>query len=179
MNKKFNLDIPSKSLSYMLIYGGIIIIIVLLGIIPLNRYNAKQSQEVKTIKNQIDEQKELVQEYQFIQNTSNKKETHILPNPAKTKLSRQDMEKFQDAFRAEGVKSGLMIISLLPDTKFLDIGSQNLLYNTTVKGEFANFRKLLVGLGALPYVDQIEEINLKQNSDSMEFKMKIRIALAN
>ena len=37
-------------------------------------------------------------------------------------------------------------------------GSQYLLYNATIKGEFANFRKLLVGLGDLPYMDQIEEI---------------------
>ena len=89
------------------------------------------------------------------------------------------MEKFQDAFRAEGVQAGLMIISLMPDTKFLDSGSQSLLYNATVKGEFANFRKLLVGLGALPYVDQIEEIHLKQHNDAMECQLKIRIALAN
>jgi len=53
MKKKFNLDIPSKSLTYLLICGGIIILIVLLGIIPLNRYNAKRSQEIKTVQNQI------------------------------------------------------------------------------------------------------------------------------
>jgi len=179
MNKKFNLDIPSKSLTYILICGGIIILIVLLGIIPLNRYNAKRSQELKTFQDQIVEKKELGQAYQFIQNTSIKKETNILPNPAKTKLSRQDAEKFQDAFRVEAGRSNLMTISLMPETKSLDGGSQKLLYNATVKGEFANFRKLLVGLGSLPYIDQIEEINLKQYSDSMECKLKIWIALAN
>jgi len=179
MNKKFNLDIPSKSLTYMLICGGIIILIILLGIIPLNHYNAKRSQEIKNVQGQIDEKKGLGQTYQFIQSIPKQKETHILPNPARTKLSRQDMEKFQDAFRAEGVQAGLMIISLMPDTKFLDSGSQSLLYNATVKGEFANFRKLLVGLGALPYVDQIEEIHLKQHNDAMECQLKIRIALAN
>ena len=179
MNKKFNLDIPSKSLTYLLICGGIIILIVLLGIIPLNRYNAKRSQEIKNVQGQIVEKKGLGQAYQFIQNTSIKKETHILPNPAKTKLSRQDAEKFQDAFRVEAGRSNLMTISLMPDTKSLDGGSQKLLYHATVKGEFANFRKLLVGLGALPYVDQIEEINLTQSSDSMECKLKIWIALAN
>ena len=179
MNKKFNLDIPSKSLTYLLICGGIIILIVLLGIIPLNRYNAKRSQEIKTVQNQIVEKKGLGQTYQFIQSIPKQKETHILPNPAKTKLSRQDAEKFQDAFRVEAGRSNLMTISLMPETKSLDGGSQKLLYNATVKGEFANFRKLLVGLGSLPYIDQIEEINLKQYSDSMECKLKIWIALAN
>jgi hypothetical protein len=179
MNNKFNLDIPSKSISYMLICGGIIIIIILIGIIPLNRYSAKRSQDVKAIQGQIDEQKAYAQAYQFIQSTSNKKVSYILPNPAPTKLSRQDWEKFQFAFRAETGKSGMMVSSLAPDTKSLEGGSQKLLYNATVKGEFANFRKLLVALGALPYNDRIDEINMKQNSDSMEFKVKIWIALAN
>jgi len=56
--------------------------------------------------------------------------------------------------------------------------SKSLLYNATVKGEFANFRRLLIGLGAVPFIDQIEEISIKQGRDNMEFKLKIWIALA-
>jgi hypothetical protein len=47
-----------------------------------------------------------------------------------------------------------------------------------LKGEFANFRKMLIGLGAVPYLDRIEEINIQQQPySSMEFRMKIRIAI--
>jgi len=60
----------------------------------------------------------------------------------------------------------------------MGVGSKYLIYNATVKGEFANFRKLLVVLGEMPYVEQIEEMNMKQDSDSMEFGLKIGIALA-
>lgn len=179
MNQKFNLNIPANSLSYMLICCGIIIVVVLLGIVPLYRYNANRSHDIKKIQTQIDEQKGLGGVYQLLRTTLEKKEVHTLPNPAKTKLSRQDADKFQDVFRAEAGKSGLMTISLMPDIKTITTGSQNLLYNATVKGEFANFRKLLVKLGYLPYIDQVEEINIKQYSDSMEFRMKIWIALAN
>jgi len=58
-------------------------------------------------------------------------------------------------------------------------GSKYLIYDAIVKGEFANFRKLLVGLGEIPYVEQIDEMNMKQDSDSMEFRLKIGVALAN
>ncbi|MDP2854088.1 MAG: hypothetical protein Q8O28_07550 [Smithellaceae bacterium] len=179
MIKKLNQRIPANSLSYVLIFGGIIFLVVLLGIIPLNRYNANRSQDIKEIQARIDEQKGLGGLYQSLKIASEKKENHVLPNPAKTRLSRQDVDKFQDIFRAEAGKSGLMTISLTPDVKTVAIGSQNLLYNVTIKGEFANFQKLLVKLGALSYIDQIEEINIKQNSDSMEFRLKIWIALAN
>ena len=179
MIKKFNQEIPAdKSLSYGLIYGGIIILIVLLGIIPFYQYNANLSQAVKNIQEQIKEKQELGQIYLLIQKTSGKKEVHALPNPAKTKLSRQDVDRFQDTFRTEAGESGLLTISLIPDVKTMASGSQNLLYNATMKGEFANFHKLLVKLGALSYIDQIEEINIKQDIDSMEFGLKIWIALA-
>jgi hypothetical protein len=54
-----------------------------------------------------------------------------------------------------------------------------LLYNAVLEGEFANFRKMLIELGALPYLDRIEEIRIQQNPDSMEFRIKIWIALGN
>ncbi len=178
MIKKFNQKIPANSLSYVLICGGIIVLVVLLGIIPLYQYNSNRSQDVKTIQDQINEKKELGQVYLLIQKASEKKEVHALPNPAKTRLSRQDVDKFQDTFRVVAGESGLMTISMIPDVKTIASGSQNLLYNVTIKGEFANFQKLLVKLGALSYIDQIEEINIKQNSDSIEFRLKIWIALA-
>ncbi|KAF0157763.1 MAG: hypothetical protein FD159_1339 [Syntrophaceae bacterium] len=179
MIKKLNQRIPANSLSYILIYGGIIILVVLSGIIPLNRYNANRSQDIKEIQARIDEQKGLGGLYQSLKIASGKKENHILPNPAKTRLSRQDVDKIQDIFRAEAGKSGLIIASLTPDVKTMASGSQNLLYNMTIKGEFANFQRLLVSLGALSYIDQFEDINIKQNGDSMEFRLKIWIALTN
>ena len=179
MIKKFSQKIPANSLSYILICGGIIVLIVMLGIIPLYRYNSNRAQEVKRIQNRIDEQKGLGGIYQLLQKASEQKEERTLPHPTKAKLSRQDVDKFQDTFRAAAGRSGLMTISLMPDVKYIASSSQSLLYSATLKGEFANFRKLLVSLGALPYIDHIEEINIKQHSDSMEFKMRIWIALAN
>jgi hypothetical protein len=178
MIKKLIQKIPSNNLSYALLYGGILLLVILLGIIPLYQYNYNRSQAVKKIQSQIDEQKELGQAYQAMRKDSEKKEVHHLPNPAKTKLSRQDIDRFQDSFRAEAAKSGMNTLSLMPDVKTMAGGSQSVLYTATVKGAFANFRKLLMGLGTLSYIE-IDEINMNQSSNSMEFQLKIWIALAN
>jgi hypothetical protein len=114
----------------------------------------------------------------LISQASLKKDDRILPNPMKTKLSRQNMDEFQDSFRAEAAKAGINILSLIPDVKTMAGGSQNLLYTAMLKGEFADFRKLMIGLGSLPYIDRIEGINMEQNSDSMDFELKIWVALA-
>jgi len=178
MFKKLNENIQSSSVSNMLICGGIIVLIVLLLIIPFYRYNAGIAQETETIQHQIDEQKKLAQTYQLLKIASAKKQTYLLPNPAGAKLARQNVDKFPESFRAEAEKSGLATTSLVLDIKTMTGDSKSLLYNATVKGEFANFRRLLIGLGAVPFIDQIEEISIKQGRDNMEFKLKIWIALA-
>ena len=70
-----------------------------------------------------------------------------------------------------------MMVSLKPDLSTSAASSAFLLHNVVLKGEFTNLRKMLIGLGAVPYLDRIEEINIQQNPGSMEFRMKIWIAL--
>lgn len=176
---QFRQNIPAKTMTYMLICAGIIVVIVLLGILPLYRYNVARAQNVKKIQTSIEEQKALGGIYELLQTASEQKDVHVLPHPVKSKLARQDVEQFHHAFRNEAGKARLMTISFMPDLKSMMAGSQNILYDATLKGEFPNFRTLLAGLGSLPYVEQIEEINIRQGGDSMEFKIKIRIALAN
>ena len=178
MINKIKQNIPANSLGYILICGGIIVIILLLVIFPLNRVNAGRAKDIKKLQDQIEEQKGLGQVYQLAQSDTDKKTAFVLANPARTKLSRQETEKFQKSFRAEAEKASLMVMSLTPDPDSMGVASKYLIYNATVKGEFANFRKLLVVLGEMPYVEQIEEMNMKQDSDSMEFGLKIGIALA-
>jgi len=179
MIKKISEVIPSNSVSYLIICGGIIIILILLGVIPFYRYNASRSADVKNIQAQIEEQKQLQQAYQSLQNISKTAKGHKLPNPEKTKLPRLDVDKFQNAFQTEAKKSGMVNATLIPDMKTIAVGSPAMLFNATTKGQFANFRELLINLGAITYIDQVEEINIKQHEDAMEFKMKIWIALAN
>lgn len=179
MINQFKQNIPAKSMTYLFIGAGLIVLIVLLGIGPLYRVNSVREQNVKKIQTSIEEQKALGGIYELLQSATEQKEEHALPNPAKSKLPRQDVEQFHNAFRAEAGKARLMTIFLMPDLKSVAAGSQSILYDATLKGEFSNFRKLLLGLGSLPYVDHIEEINIRQSSDSMEFKLKIWIALAN
>jgi hypothetical protein len=74
-------------------------------------------------------------------------------------------------------KAGLTMVSLKPDLSTLAGSSTSLLSNVVLKGEFANFRKMLIGLGDVPYLDRIEEISIQQYPDYLEFRMKIWIAI--
>jgi hypothetical protein len=105
------------------------------------------------------------------------KDLRILPHPEKTIILRGEIGKFQDDIRMIAGQTGLTMVSLKPDLSTLAGSSTSLLQNVVLKGEFANFRKMLIGLGAVPYLDRIEEISILQNPDSLEFRMKIWIAI--
>ena len=174
---KFNIDINPNSFWYIVIYSGIIFLFVLVGIFPLYHYNSNLIEKNKELKNQIEEQKELKPVYLNLLKTLNNKDLRILPNPEKKTIPRGEAGKFQDDIRMIAGRAGLMTVSLKPDLSTLDGSSTSLLHNLVLKGEFVNFRKMLIGLGAIPYLDRIEEISILQNPDSLEFRMKIWIAI--
>src|SRR4030066_2480116 len=113
--KKLNLNVPEKSLWYMFVYGGIILLVVLLGIFPLYKYNDNNLNQIKKLDNQLIAQKELGPIYLTLLKTMEKKETRILPNPKKTTISREEAAQFQDVFKTITEKSHLRIVSLTPD----------------------------------------------------------------
>jgi len=177
MMNKFNINIRQDSFWYIVTYSGIIILIFLVGILPLYHHNSDLVDGNKKLKNQIEEQKELGPIYLSLLKVTNNKDLRVLPSPKKTTIPREEAGKFQDDIRMIAGKSGLTMVSLKPDLNTSSGSSASLLHNVVLKGEFANLRKMLIGLGAVPYLDRIEEINIQQYPDSMEFRMKIWIAL--
>jgi hypothetical protein len=62
------------------------------------------------------------------------------------------------------------MLSITPDLTKISAGQSSLVYNAVVRGDFVNFRELLIGLGDIPYLEKIEEVSVKQLSDSMELQ---------
>jgi len=176
---KFKLNIPEKVLWTLGICAGIVLLFIIVGILPLYQYNASIRKDIKELQQGIEEKKSLNSTYAILMKNADKKDLRVLPNPSQTSLPRQEANKFQDVFREIAAKSGLKTISIAPEMNTLAGSSNHLLHTAIVKGEFADFRKMLMGLGYLPYLERIEEISLQQYPDALEFRMRILIALGN
>jgi len=100
-----------------------------------------------------------------------------LPLPARSPLSRTKIDTVPSIIREEARKAHIDMVSASPDLSNLGGEQGFLLVNATLKGDFLNFRKFLVGLGGVPCLEGIEEILMQQNEDSMEFRMKIWLAM--
>ncbi len=167
---KLNLNIPDKSLWYLFVCAGIIAIVALLAIFPMHKINAHKSNELNKLENQLAAQKDLGPIHLMLTKTMENKKELTLPNPPLKAISREEATKFPDIFKAMTEKSGLRMLSITPDLTKLSAGQSSLVYNAVVRGDFVNFRKLLIGLGDIPYLEKIEEVSVKQLSDSMEMQ---------
>jgi hypothetical protein len=137
MMNKFKLDIPEKSLWYLVICGGIILLFLLVVIFPIYRYQTNRAGEIKKMEYQIEAQKELGPIYLTLLKTMENKDPRILPNPPKTIIPRAESGKFQNVLKTIAEKSGLRIVSSTPDLSALAGSPAFLLHNAVLKGEFA------------------------------------------
>jgi hypothetical protein len=176
MNKT-NIHLNKENFLCLIICGGIILIVILVGILPLSMKVSGQIKENEKLTYQIKEQKELVPAYAYLIAALNEKDTFALPHPEKTFLARSEAGKFQEDFRLVAKKSGLAVKAFIPDINSVASPSAPFLHRVELRGDFLGLRKMLIGLGALAYLDRIEEIGIEQTAGSMDFKMKIWIAL--
>lgn len=175
--KKFNFNVNQKSFVFLIGYILVILAVILLGLLPLYFKTSNQMKDNDKLKAQIQEQKELAPVYASVLNAGKEKNLFVLPNPAKTPLPRSDSGKFETDFRTLAQKSGLKVVSFAPDVNTSTSPSTSFLHHAVLNGEWVDLRKLLIELGSLPYLDKIEEINLQQGTGSMEFKLKVGIAV--
>ena len=169
--------IPRRSILYSLLCLSGVLFIVFTGIVPNQFSLARLDQKIKSIQFQIEEQKSLYPLYQLLQKKSQTRDAKVLPAPARSPLPRTQLDTIPSTFRQIAQKANIDTVLVSPNLNSLGNDSRFILVDTVVRCDFLNFRKLLIGLGEIPYLESIEEIQIQQNEDTMEFKMKIWLAL--
>jgi hypothetical protein len=175
--KQFKL-IPRRTVIIHLSWLGSLLLFILVVIVPLQRFTVDRDGRIKDIRYQVDEQKNLQPIYQALKTKSQTTAPGILPMPASGKLSRDLVSVVPSTIRKIVGNAAMESISVLPDVNSLANQSRSLLLHTVIRGDFMSFRKFLIGVGELPYLERIEEIEIQQDADFMEFRMKIRLALS-
>ncbi len=169
--------LPKRSIVILLACISGVLLIVLAGIVPQQMSIANLDNKIAGIQFQIEEQKRLQPYYQMLNAGPQLGRSKVLPFPVKTPLSRTKIDTVPSIVRAEAQKAHIDMISASPDLYTLGGENRFLLVNAVLKGDFLNFRKFLIGLGGVACLDRIEEIRIQQNEDSMEFRMKIWLAM--
>lgn len=170
--------IPKRSIVILLACISSVLLIVVAGIVPQHMAVARLDNRIANIQYQIEEQKRLQPYYELLHAGPQSGRSKVLPFPARSPLSRTKIDTVPSIIREQAQKAHIDMIAASPDLNTLGGEQKLLLVNATLKGDFLNFRKFLIGLGGVPCLEGIEEIRIQQNEDSMEFRMKLWLAIA-
>lgn len=174
---KIGINIPQQSMIYLAFCLAGVLIFVFVGILPANRSLADLDRQTAEAKYRIEEQRALTPFYQTLQSRIEKKASEILPLPEKAKLSQSSLNTIPVSFGTAARMSGMSLITATPNLNALTGDLQSLSVNVILRGEFINFRKFLINLGGIPYVQHIEEISIQDKPDSKEFRIKVWVSV--
>ena len=178
MNLPLLKSIPRRTLIIHLSWLGVLLLFAAAALWPMGRSVISRDSEIREIQYQVDEQKNLQPLYQALKTRSQAKPTTALPSPQRDKLSRDLVVITPSTLRRIADNASLKTQSVAPDVSSLTNQSKSLIMNMVVRGDFMNFRKFLIGIGELPYLERCEEIEIRKDPAFMEYRIKIRLALA-
>jgi hypothetical protein len=175
--QKMTTKFPRQSIIYILLCLTGILIFVFAGILPNSRTMAELSTKTTDFRFQLEEQRALSPFQKSLQDKSQKKESEILPLPAKGTLAQAKINTLPMTFSTAAKMSGMSLVSAIPTFNAVPGDAQFLSVNVVLRGDFMNLRKFLIHLGGIPYVSQIEEIAIQQKPDTKEFRLKVWVAV--
>lgn len=170
-------NIPKQSMSYIGLCLIGILIFIFAGIVPAARTLAKMDAQVASARFRLDEQKALEPFYRTLKKSEGKKESEILPFPERRKLPQAKIDTLPLNIGNAARTSGVSLISATLNLKALTGDAQFLSVNVVLRGSFADFRKFLITLGGLPYVERIEEIAIQEKPDAREYRLTLWVAI--
>jgi len=178
MNLPLLKSIPRRTLIIHLTWLGALLLFAAAVLWPLGRTVISRDREIRNIQYQVDEQKNLQPLYQALRTRSQAKPASVLPSPPRDKLSRDLVGIAPSTLRRIADNASLKTQSVAPDVASLTHLSKSMVMNMVVRGDFMNFRRFLIGIGELPYLERCEEIEIRKDPAFMEYRIKIRLALA-
>lgn len=166
---------PHQSMIYLLLCLSGVMTFVFLGLFPAQRILAGLDVKISENRLRLEEQKTLMPIYQILKQRTRKNANKILPLPRRTELPREKMNLLNTQFNEIAKQTNVEVASLAPSLTALASSSKYLTIEASLRGDFFSFRKFLIGLGAIPYMEHLEEIQVRENSEGREMKIKFAI----
>lgn len=169
--------LPKKSLTYILVGGGGLLLFYILVIAHYHGTVASYDLETKEIRGKIEAQKILLPFYNELLKKMEIEKSEHLPVPEETDFNIDQIDEINAIFDKAARKSNLQTIHFAPDPKSIPKDFSTLMVDAYLAGNFLDFRQFLEELGAVPYLKHIEEIQIKSMDGQKEFRLKLWLTL--
>ncbi len=169
------LKLPVRSIVIFLICVGGVLAFIPFIIYPQQHALAEADREIKEIKGRIEEQKVLYPIFQDLLRKADFKGAQGLPFPKRAKLKQNDTVKILSIFKDIAKKNHLNIVNIESDIESLVSSSSHMKIDLSVEGRFFDLRNLMLDLGELPYLEYIEQIQIRPIQEMKAVDLKIWI----
>ena len=148
----------------------------MLIILPAQRLSAELDRDIENLQSRIEEQKILSPVFKSLFAKTKTTEPQNLPAPNRTKLTRAEISGVPKRLQQLAAAHRLNVREIVPEVNTLTDASGRFLIRFAATGEFSDLRGLLIDLGALPYFESVEEIDIRAVEGGREFGLKIWMA---
>ena len=174
---KINLtSVPTKSLLNVIIFGGGIILFVLLAILPAQRESKALDSRIEEISGRIKEEQILTPLYESLLKKTQMKPPAGLNVLPLEKLKRDETDKVGRTFQGMAKESNLQLAEYSPDIQSMIGETGTLKVSMLQNGDYYNLQPFLLQICRLPYLEKIEAITIKSASDTKEFRLRLLLA---
>ena len=145
-------------------------------ILPSKETGAYLDQEIQNLKVRIEEQRILTPVFHSLLNRAKMKGPSDLPAPEPKKLTPEELNAISTEFKDSAGRHNLKLEEITTDDKSLMQESEYLQMRLRLSGDFFKIREFLIDLGSIPYLEHVEEINIKSTKTAKELRLKIWMA---
>ncbi len=175
--QKSSLNLPKQSLVKLAVCAGILVAFVALLILPNIMEDKQVKRDVLQIKADIEKQKILYPIYIKLMAELKNKVVQELPIPEPEQLTEDKVDAAIHAVENMAMESDLRINEVTPDPMSLAKSEGYVGLNCDFYGDFMDIRSFLTQLGSLPYLRHIEQINLQEGADGVNYTLRLQLAV--
>ena len=169
-------SVPTKSLLNIIIFGGGIVLFVLLAVLPAQKDSSALDFQIENLNTRIEEQKILTPVYENLLKKAELQPPGELKPVEKKKLKRGETSEVVEAFTAMANNHKLKLVEFAPEVESLISNADFLVLDIVLNGEFFNLHPFMIELCQQPYLEQIERIQIRSVSDPKEFQLRVWLA---
>lgn len=171
------IPVPKENLQNLVISLFVVVFFIGAALIPNYLAKTRLEKKISEVRYNLDKQNSLLPLYQTLLKASSGGSS-VLVAPATVRLERAGLEAALKKLQGILDKSQMTGIAVLPDLGSVSKDVNFSAVNMSFRGSFENFRTVLLDLGALPYLERIEELSIKQETKDLAFKIKIILAMS-
>lgn len=170
--------VPKECISNLVAGIVAVLVFVCVAIIPNYLTGRSLDRKIGDLRYRLEEHKNILPLYASLKKSASEENHDILVLPAKTGLDMSRLESAIKTLRDISGKSSMSVISIRPEEGEAYKGVKSVVVIMSLKGDFANLRTLLMDLGALPYVEDVEGVSMRRESYGRKLAITIKIKLA-